>query len=82
MNESTFTLEVKVKKNQIQLKSKAKKLINSKDSIVYLYYISLDSSATKLWKRGEFSWISTGIMPSDPYNRLNDVSMVQVWGVV
>ena len=42
----------------------------------------MDSSATKPKKRGELSWISTGIMASDPYTRLKGVSMVEDRGVV
>jgi len=42
---------------------------------------SLDSSATKYWNNGELSWISTGIISSDPYTRLKGVSLVVDWGV-
>ena len=45
----------------------------------FTYLSSLDSSTTKFWKRGEFSWISTGIIASEPYTKLKGVSLVVDW---
>jgi len=42
----------------------------------------LDSSTTKFWKRGEFSWISTVIIESKAYTKLKGVSLVVDWRVV
>ena len=36
----------------------------------------------KFWKRGKFSWISTGIIASEPYTKLKGVSLVVDLGVV